>query len=173
MTSLWRHHSSKPWAPHLDGSVGCGLGSDSCCFNFCDQMWNGWTWVAVWCQAGRTSQKSVNNWRNWNDWCWGLSLCVSVCVCKYEHNRPFKISSACFFCLLSFNRLSLTSGPLVHCQAFCRLKVLSLISCDLTWPQVKHKHTHAPYPHPDDHKQLSYNSYPNSKLTIILFLTLN
>ncbi|XP_008314685.1 tubulin-specific chaperone E [Cynoglossus semilaevis] len=38
--------------------------------------------------------------------------------------------------VLSFNRLSLTSGPLVHCQAFCRLKVLSLISCDLTWPQI-------------------------------------
>ncbi|XP_058496774.1 tubulin-specific chaperone E [Solea solea] len=38
--------------------------------------------------------------------------------------------------VLSFNRLRLTSDPSLHCQAFCRLTVLTLHDCDLTWPQI-------------------------------------
>ncbi|XP_062295104.1 tubulin-specific chaperone E [Scomber scombrus] len=37
---------------------------------------------------------------------------------------------------LSYNRLRLTSDPSALCQAFNRLKVLSLIGCDLTWAQI-------------------------------------
>ncbi|XP_054635686.1 tubulin-specific chaperone E isoform X3 [Dunckerocampus dactyliophorus] len=37
---------------------------------------------------------------------------------------------------LSFNRLRLPSDPVAHCQAFCNLKVLTLISCELTWTQI-------------------------------------
>lgn len=132
------------------------------------------------------SRSLMSSWKNVAEICEQLeklerlvlrfeSVCVFVCcVCRnMSITGHLRFLLLVFSGLLSFNRLSLTSDTLVHCQAFCRLKVLSLISCDLTWPQVKHKHTHAPYPHPDDHKQLSYNSYPNSKLTLILFLTLN
>lgn len=37
---------------------------------------------------------------------------------------------------LSYNRLRLPSDPSAHCQAFCSLKVLALIGCQLTWSQV-------------------------------------
>ncbi|KAF3688159.1 Tubulin-specific chaperone E Tubulin-folding cofactor E [Channa argus] len=37
---------------------------------------------------------------------------------------------------LSYNRLSLPSDPSAHFQAFRCLKVLSLISCNLTWTQI-------------------------------------
>ncbi|XP_019122926.2 tubulin-specific chaperone E [Larimichthys crocea] len=37
---------------------------------------------------------------------------------------------------LSNNRLCLPSDISAHCQAFCRLRVLALNNCDLTWPQI-------------------------------------
>ncbi|XP_077428152.1 tubulin-specific chaperone E isoform X1 [Vanacampus margaritifer] len=37
---------------------------------------------------------------------------------------------------LSFNRLRLPSDPAAQRQAFCNLKVLTLIGCELTWTQI-------------------------------------
>ncbi|XP_030627219.1 tubulin-specific chaperone E [Chanos chanos] len=37
---------------------------------------------------------------------------------------------------LSYNRLQLSSDPLSLKHAFCRLRVLSLKNCDVTWPQL-------------------------------------
>ncbi|XP_041788956.1 tubulin-specific chaperone E isoform X2 [Chelmon rostratus] len=38
--------------------------------------------------------------------------------------------------MLNNNRLCLPSDPSAHCQAFYSLRVLALIDCDLTWPQI-------------------------------------
>ncbi|XP_059188960.1 tubulin-specific chaperone E [Centropristis striata] len=37
---------------------------------------------------------------------------------------------------LSNNRLCLPAEPSSHCAAFCKLRVLALNSCQLTWPQI-------------------------------------
>ncbi|XP_061736726.1 tubulin-specific chaperone E isoform X1 [Nerophis ophidion] len=37
---------------------------------------------------------------------------------------------------LSCNRLRLPSDPAAHCRAFCNLRVLTLIGCELTWTQI-------------------------------------
>ncbi|KAM7419940.1 hypothetical protein PAMA_016847 [Pampus argenteus] len=37
---------------------------------------------------------------------------------------------------LSYNRLRLPSDPSAHCQAFCSLRVLALVGCELTWSQI-------------------------------------
>ncbi|KAM7394802.1 hypothetical protein PAMP_021584 [Pampus punctatissimus] len=37
---------------------------------------------------------------------------------------------------LSYNRLRLPSDPSAYCQAFCSLRVLALVGCELTWSQI-------------------------------------
>uniref|UniRef100_A0A3Q3X8G6 Tubulin-specific chaperone E n=1 Tax=Mola mola TaxID=94237 RepID=A0A3Q3X8G6_MOLML len=50
--------------------------------------------------------------------------------------RFFMLIFVLFRCFLSYNRLRLSSEPSALCPAFGGLTVLSLISCDLTWPQI-------------------------------------
>ncbi|XP_069385685.1 tubulin-specific chaperone E isoform X2 [Paralichthys olivaceus] len=66
----------------------------------------------------------------WLDMCRSLLSCwedVSTITGQLEGLEGLQLSN---------NILRLPSDPSSLCRSFCSLKVLSLISCDLTWPQI-------------------------------------
>ncbi|KAF7643570.1 hypothetical protein LDENG_00237020 [Lucifuga dentata] len=67
---------------------------------------------------------------------WGLDLSGTLLSCWDDVAAITQQMSKLEELWLSDNRLRLPSDPLAHCQAFSSLRVLTLNSCDLTWPQI-------------------------------------